>query len=91
MKHHFPILFIALCIVAFISIGFNYYLIHELDERDLYCDKIMKEYEESVVPFNAKRAEYLAVTSGVDENSTEEEILAGIIEGIHEEIETYKY
>ena len=49
MKHHFPILFIALCIVAFISIGFNYYLIHELDERDLYCDKIMKEYEEYIL------------------------------------------
>ena len=49
MKRQCSFLFIALCIVAFISIGFNYYLIHELDERDLYCDKIMKEYEEYIL------------------------------------------
>lgn len=44
MKRHSTLLFIALSIVALLSVGFNLYLIHELDERDRYYDKIMKEY-----------------------------------------------
>lgn len=43
MKRHSTLLFIALSIVALLSVGFNFYLIHQLDERDQYCDKIMKE------------------------------------------------
>ena len=53
-------------------------------------DNLIKEYESSVVPFTAKRAEYLAVTSGMDEDSSEEDILKGIIEGINEEIYLYR-
>ena len=52
-------------------------------------DDLIKEYEGSVVPFNAKRAEYLAVTSGLDETDTEDEIIEGIVKGMHEELETY--
>ena len=53
-------------------------------------DSLIKEYEENVVPFKSKRAEYLAITSGVDENSSEDEVRKGIIEGIYEEINLYK-
>ena len=53
-------------------------------------DKLIKEYEESAVPFTLKRAEYLAVTSGMDENNSEEDIRKGIIEGIYEEINLYE-
>ena len=53
-------------------------------------DMLINEYKESVVPFTAKRAEYLAVTSGMDKNSSEEDIRKGIIEGIYEEINLYK-
>lgn len=53
-------------------------------------DDLIKEYEASAVPFSAERAEYLAVTSGMDKDSPEEDILKGIIEGIHEEVYLYK-
>ncbi len=46
-------------------------------------DSLIQNYEANVVPFNLRRAEYLAVTSGLDENSAEEEIKKGIIQGIY--------
>ena len=52
-------------------------------------DTYIKMYEENVAPFNEKRAEYLAVTSNLTHNNTEEEIEAGIIKGIQEEVDAY--
>ena len=66
------------------------YSIFNNTKRVIIDDALVKEYESSVVPFTAKRAEYLAVTSGMDENSSEEDILKGIIEGINEEIDLYR-
>ncbi len=53
-------------------------------------DSLIMDYEKSVAPFTAKRAEYLAVSSGMDENSSEEDIRKGIIEGIKEEISFHR-
>lgn len=53
-------------------------------------EEFINLYEKNVAPFHEERAEYLAITSDVDENNTEEEIVAGIIEGICDEVEVYQ-
>lgn len=62
------------------------YSIFNNTKRITIDDDPIKKYVSLVVPFTAKRAEYLAVTSGMNETSSEEDILKGIIEGINEEI-----
>ncbi len=66
------------------------YIIFNNTKRIKIDDNLIKKYERFVVPFSAKRAEYLAVTSGMNENSSEEDILRGIIEGIDEEVFLYR-
>lgn len=66
------------------------YSIFNNTKRITIDDDLIKKYESLVVPFTEKRAEYLAVTSGMNENSSEEDILKGIIEGINEEIYLYR-
>lgn len=66
------------------------YSIFNNTKRIRIDDELIKDYESSVVPFTAKTPEYLAVTSRMDENSSDEDILKGIIEGINEEIYLYR-
>lgn len=66
------------------------YLIFNNTKRVIIDDNQIKKYERFVVPFSAERAEYLAVTSGMDKDSSEEDILRGIIEGIDEEVFLYR-
>lgn len=66
------------------------YLLFNNTKRVVIDDDLIKKYERFVVPFSAERAEYLAVTSGMDKDSSEEDILKGIIEGINEEVYLYK-
>lgn len=66
------------------------YLIFNNTKRVIIDDILIKKYERYVVPFSAERAEYLAVTSGMDKDSSEEDILRGIIEGIDEEVFLYR-
>ena len=50
---------------------------------------IIDKYEQYVGPFTNEIAEYLAVTSGCNENSTPEELLKGILDGINDEVAVY--
>ena len=47
-------------------------------------------YEQNVAPFNAKRAEYLAVSGGLDENSDRSSVEKEIEKGILEEVNIYR-
>ena len=50
---------------------------------------MVAKYVNSVGPFTDRTAEYLAVTSGCNEDSSLEELQKGICDGIKEECEVY--
>ena len=52
---------------------------------------MVAKYAGSVGPFTDKTAEYLAVTSGCNEDSSLEELQKGICDGIKEECEVYDH
>ncbi len=52
-------------------------------------DDLVKEYTKKVAPFDNNTAEYLAVTGDCEANSNISEIQTAIIDGIHDEIDTF--
>lgn len=61
------------------------------DKKTVYIGKDYVElYEKNVAPFNEKRAEYLAVSGGADEDSDEAALSIVIENGIREEVNVYR-
>lgn len=70
--------------------GRNAYRIFN-DKKTVYIDKDYVElYEKNVAPFNEKRAEYLAVSGGADEDSGEAALSIVIENGIRAEVNVYR-
>lgn len=51
---------------------------------------LVSSYEENVAPFDDRRAEYLAVTSGCDETTDAKTIGQKVAKAIGEEVSVYK-